>query len=188
LQIKSSFLKLKKLRANSLRMSTIPSKYLSKLLRGNALRSARRHKLKKVHNSRRRFRRKRRLNLCKFNQVRIYPVDSLKKNGYLKFFTKNLSGSRKKKKINLSKLRQVRRSLITKKSLLNVNKKIRSINLARYEIHKSKLDINYRKVTVKKAPLESRFLLNDLVSLDLLGFYSTVEPVSYAGGPEIRHP
>lgn len=188
LQIKHSLLKLKKLRASSLGLNNIPSKYISNLLKRNALRLTRRQRLKKMHYLRRRLKNKRRLKLYKFNQARIYPVDSLKKNGYLKFFTKNSSTSKRKKKISPSKLRRFRRSLIAKKSLLGISKKMRSTNIARYEISKTKLDINYRKVTVKKAPLESRFLLNDLVSLDLLGFYNTVEPVSHASDSEVRHP
>jgi len=97
LKIKSSFLKLKKLRSNSLRTNAIPSKYLSKLLKKNALRSARRRKLKRIHKSRRRFKKGRRLKLYKFNRARIYSVNSLKKIGYLNFFTKGLSRAKKKK-------------------------------------------------------------------------------------------
>lgn len=148
----------------------------------------RRQRVRKLHKSRRKFKKGKRLRLYKFNKSRIYPVNTLKRVGYLKFFTKKSIKLKIKRRIGLSKLFKNRRLLRLKKSFFYKKRKIKTTSITKHSIRRGKLGLRYRKPTIKRAPLESKFLMNDLISLDLLGFYSIVEPTSSTISSKIKHP
>lgn len=125
-----------------------------------------------------------------FSKKRMYFSLNKQNLIYPKFFAKK-KRLRKVSTFNIKSKMQFRKALIKKtsinKKIVNESKLFRKFVKGKYN-YASRYNTFFKRSSLKIGPLERRLMVNDLTSLDLVGYYSKVNLILGASSNKVKHP